>query len=51
MNNELISINAKWKSNFSNMFSHTPKNKRATIEQINSIRSTAKLLAVLYPNN
>jgi hypothetical protein len=43
-----IKLNAEWKIIFQEFWNNTPKNKRKTIKQINSIRLQAKIYNQLY---
>lgn len=45
---ETIKTNAKWKLIFQIIWNNTPKKKRTTISQINSIKSQAKIYTSLY---
>ncbi len=48
MNIETIKTNSNWKIRFQIFWNNTPKNKRRTIQQINIIKSQAKLYTSIF---
>lgn len=43
-----LKIDAQWKVTYVNMFNSTPRKLRKTIDQINKIRSHAKLMTSIF---
>jgi len=49
MTKNRVMTEAKWKKVFVVMFNRRPKTQRRTIQQINDIKSLAKLHAAIFP--